>query len=500
MRIKVILGDITEQDVDAIIVNLFEEVKVPGGSTGVIDKALGGLITNLIGDGEIRGKESEITLIHTNGKIKPVRVVVVGLGNKTKFTVDVVRSVSGNVCRYLANRSIKNVASVVHGGGIGGLNPSDCAKAITEGAILGLYKFDKYKSKKTQGSNIDKFSIVEVDKTKITDIKKSVSEGMVFAEATNLCRDLANEPGNIMTPTELSEVALNVGNSTGMEIGVIDKTKMEELGMGALLGVAQGSVQSPKLIVMKHKGDQANQENNIGLIGKGITFDSGGISIKPSLKMGDMKGDMAGAAAVIAAMKAISTLDLKINVIGIIAAAENMPGGNAQRPGDIVRTMDGTTIEIENTDAEGRLVLADAVTYAKSLGLNKIVDVATLTGAIAIALGNIYVGAFGNNDELMNMVVSAGGSVGENIWPMPISDKYIDQYSSTVADFKNTGGRLAGSITGAQFIGEFSKDLPWVHLDIAATSRSESNSGWNVKGATGITVRTLIQLAKGLSE
>jgi leucyl aminopeptidase len=269
--------------------------------------------------------------------------------------------------------------------------------------------------------------------------------------------------------------------------------------MGALLGVAQGSREPPKLIVIEYRGDPDDQDNNLGLIGKGITFDSGGISIKPAANMGAMKGDMAGGASVISAIKAISKLGPKINVTAIVAATENMPGGRAQRPGDIVTAMNGKTIEIDNTDAEGRLVLADAVSYARTLDIGRIVDVATLTGAIVTALGNVCTGAFGSDQDLTDAVVEAGKSVGERIWQFPTFDDYRDQYKSDVADFKNTGGRAAGSITGAQLIGEFAGGAAWVHLDIAGTSKTDKLKGYNPKGATGVPVRTLVRLAQDLA-
>ena len=500
MKITVEAGDITEQAVGVIVVNLFEGVKTPEGVTGAVDRALDGAITRLIEEGEVRGEKNELTLLHTLGKMAPARVLVVGLGKEASLNADRVRNASAAACRYLRARRVSDVATVSHGAGIGGLDARQSADAIAVGGLLGLYRFDRHKTNNTTKGAIDSLKIVEQESSNIEALEAGVAEGQTVADATNLCRDLANEPGNIMTPTQLSEAALEVALESGLKVEVIDRPRMAELGMGALLGVAQGSEQPPKLIVLRYTGDPEDESNNLGLLGKGITFDSGGISIKGAAGMGAMKTDMAGGAAVIAAMGVIGKLKPKINVTGIVPATENMPGGRAQRPGDIVTAMNGKTIEIDNTDAEGRLVLADAVAYARSLGLTRLVDVATLTGAISIALGKVCSGAFGNDQPLMDAVVKAGNSVGERVWQMPTYDDYKEQYKSDVADIKNTGGRNAGSITGAQIIGEFTDGAAWVHLDIAGTSRSDLLNGYTPKGATGVPVRTLVQLVKDMAK
>jgi leucyl aminopeptidase len=499
MEIKVASGDITKQEAGAIVVNLFEGVESPVGATGAVDRALDGAISRLIEEGEVKGKRGELTLVHTLGKMAPSRVLVAGLGKKADFDVDRVRSVSAAACRYLRSRGVKEIATVAHGAGVAGIDARESGQAVAEGAVLGLYRFDRHKSKDESGRDIEALTIVEHNESKLSDLEAGVADGEVLAKAVNLCRDMANEPANFMTPTQMAEAALDVARESGLRLEVLDRPGMEELGMGALLGVAQGSDEPPKLIVLRYAGDPEDESNNLGLLGKGITFDSGGISIKRAAGMGAMKGDMAGGAAVIAAMGAIGALKPKINVTAIVPATENMPGGGAQRPGDVVTAMNGKTIEIDNTDAEGRLVLADAVSYACTLGLGRIVDVATLTGAMSVALGKICSGAFGNDTDLLDSVVDAGRHVGERIWPMPTYDEYKDQYKSDVADIKNTGGPSAGSITGAQIIGEFAADASWVHLDIAGTSRTDSTRGYNPKGATGVSVRTLVHLAQKLA-
>ena len=500
MEIKVASGDIAARQVAAIVVNLFEGGTSPGGATGAVDRALDGAISRLIEEGEIAGKKGEMTLVHTLGKMAPSRVLVAGLGKEANFDVDRVRIVSAAACRYLRSRGVRDIATVAHGAGIAGMDVRSSAQAIAEGSLLGLYRFDIHKAKNESDRDIESLTIVEQDESKLNDLEAGVADGKLLAKAVNLCRDMANEPANFMTPTQMTEVALEVALESGLQLEVLERPKMEELGMGALLGVAQGSDEPPKFIVLRYAGDPDDETNTLGLLGKGITFDSGGISIKRAAGMGAMKGDMAGGAAVIAAMGAIGSMKPKINVTAIVPATENMPGGGAQRPGDVVTAMNGKTIEIDNTDAEGRLVLADAVSYARSLGLDRLVDVATLTGAMSIALGKVCSGAFGNDQLLLDSVVDAGRHTGERIWAMPTFDEYKEQYKSDVADIKNTGGASAGSITGAQIIGEFTDGASWVHLDIAGTSRTDSVKGYNPKGATGVPVRTLVRLAQELGK
>lgn len=499
MKFEVVVGDISGRDTDAIIVNLFEGITHPGGATGAVDRAMDGAITRLIADGEIKGKRGEVTIIHALGKIAPTRVVVAGLGKASDFNAEAVRSVSGETARRLRSIGVSRFSTIAHGAGIGGMDATESAQAIVEGTVLGLYEFNRFKSSKNDDKSVDMVEIVEFDGSKLADLQLGVERGLVMSDAVRACRNMVNEPGNRMTPSRMAERALKAAHDSGIEIEVMDTPDLEALGMGAFLGVAQGSKEPPKLIVMKYEGDPENADNNLAIVGKGITFDSGGISIKPSANMGDMKGDMAGGAAVISAMKVIGQVGPKINVMGIVAATENMPGGGAQRPGDIVTTMSGKTIEIDNTDAEGRLVLADAVYYAHSKGIRRIVDIATLTGAMSIALGHICSGLFGNDQDFIDQVRASGDMAGERLWQLPTYDEYKEQYRSDVADIRNTGGRPAGSITGALIIGEFVGDAAWTHIDIAGTSFSSKTNGYVVKGGTGVMVRTMVKLAETLA-
>jgi len=499
MELKVVIDDITKLEVDALIINLFEEVSQPSGATAAVDKALDGAITQLIATGEIKGKLGELTLIHTLGKIPARRVLVAGLGKQTELTLDRIRGIIAEACRFLQEKEVKRVATIAHGAGIGGIEPEKAAQAIAEGGILGLYTFRRHITKKPETSEIEELLIVERDESKLSQLEKGCAIGRVMAEATNLARDMINEPANFMTPADMAEVAKKVAAEYNLECTILEREQMQELGMGALLGVAQGSRQEPKFILLQYKGDNSSQKT-LGLVGKGITFDSGGISIKPSEDMADMKGDMAGGATVVAALRAIAQLKPKINVTALIPATENLPGGAALKPGDVLKAMNGKTIEIISTDAEGRLILVDALSYARKLGLSPLVDVATLTGACRIALGDVSTGAFTNDQEFLNKVIDAGEQAGERLWQMPMYEEYKEQNKSEVADIKNTGGRYGGAITAAQFLSEFTEDTPWVHLDIAGTSRSDKEKGYLVKGATGVGVRTLVNLAIALAK
>ena len=501
LKIDVQSVDIIGIDTPALVVNLFRGVKKPGGATGAVDKALGGVITQLIEDGEIKGSTGETTLIHTLGKIKPSRVLVAGLGTQDKFDVQVVRRVSAEVVRFLRRKGISSAATIAHGAGIGGLDPQLSGQAIAEGAHLGLYKFGTYLTKNSDSTNeFEHLTVVESDKTRAKAIDAGIQLGSTVAKASITARNMVNEPANHMTPSRMAEAAQKVASDQGLKIEIMENAQMKNMGMGAFMGVAQGTDEPAKLIVLRYDGDPENPENNLGLIGKGITFDTGGISLKPPGGMEAMKGDMAGGASVIAAMEIIGQTKPKINVLAVIAATENMPGASAQRPGDVVRAMNGKTIEVINTDAEGRLVLADALCYAREQGITRLVDVATLTGAMVTTLGKACTGVMGNDGQLVQQTIDAGKKTGEKFWELPMFDEYKDLIKSDVADMKNSGGRQAGSISAALLLAEFVDGAAWVHLDIAGTSTSDKAAGYLVKGATGVPVRTLAQLATDLAE
>jgi leucyl aminopeptidase len=384
------------------------------------------------------------------------------------------------------------IATILHGAGIGGIELEASAEAIAEGALLGLYSFTKYK--KPEYEDIEEMLIVVREKEKVPILESVIGKGKLVAEATNLARDMVNEPANYMTPSQMAEAAKKIASKYNLEFKVFDQEDMEAMGMGALLGVAKGSNQPPRLITLSYKGDE-HSKKAIGFLGKGITFDSGGISIKPSEGMGEMKDDMAGAAAVMTALGAIAQLKPKVNVTAIIPATENLPSGSALKPGDVLKAMNGKTIEVISTDAEGRLILADSLSYARKLGLSPLIDLATLTGACRVALGTLYSGLFGNDQDLVDKALRAAERTGERMWQMPMPEEYKEQNKSEIANVKNTGNRYGGAITAALFLAEFVDDTPWVHIDIAGTALSSKESGYTVKGATGVGVRTLVELA-----
>jgi leucyl aminopeptidase len=491
LDIRIVVGDVTKFRGDAVVVNLFEGVKVPGGATGVVDAALGGTIRKLIRAGEVTGKWGEQTLVHAQGKLPVDRILVMGLGKPEDFTLDRVRIVSAEAVKHLRKIGARQVGSIVHGG----FNAAQATQALSEGALLGLYRFTRYKRDNDDvKKEIEALAIVERDRQKLRAMTEAVRRGRIVAEATNVARDLVNEPGNTLTPTELGRRAREVSRRARIRCQVLGPQELRRLGARALLGVARGSQEPPRFIVLEYRGGR-REGPHLGLVGKGITFDSGGISIKPAEKMETMKGDMAGAAAVIAATSAIALLKLPIHVTALVPATENLPSGTALKPGDVLRAMSGKTIEVVSTDAEGRLVLADALHYACTRKVSHLVDVATLTGACVVALGTVNSGAFTNNQALLDKLLAAGRVAGEKIWPMPMDAEYDELIKGDVAEIKNTGGRKGGAITGAKFLQHFVGDTPWVHLDIAGTFETDKEKGYQPKGATGVMVRTLVELA-----
>jgi leucyl aminopeptidase len=498
MEIKAVAANLSGVKSGALLVSHFENGEPLEGDAGVLDKLLGGAIARLVSLKEIKGKLGEATIIHTAGKLAAERIVVIGMGKKKELNLDKIRRATAEACRLLRRKGVETIASSAFGAGINEISLEDAAQAMAEGAWLGLYLFQQHITKPTDYGEVKELSIVENDIFKVPYVEKGISSGKIFAEAANLARDMVNEPANYMTPTDMANTAVKVATTHGLEITILEKEQMKELGMGGLLGVNQGSVQPPKLIVLNYTGNKS-AATELTLVGKGLTFDSGGISIKPSERMSEMKGDMAGGASVIAALGAIAQFKPGINVRAIVPATENMPSGSAYKPGDVLTAMNGKTIEVISTDAEGRLILADALSYAGKLGTRRIVDIATLTGACMVALGTICSGAFTNNQELVDKVIAAGERAGEHIWQLPMYEEYKEQNKSDVADIQNTGGRYAGAITAAQFLAEFVGDTPWVHLDIAGTFMSDKEQGYNIKGATGVPVRTLIYLVMNLS-
>lgn len=498
MQYNVIVQNADEIKTGALAVFYFQGQDSLSGKLEAIDLKLGGIIKQLIGVGEIKGKAGEVTVIHSGSKVKPQRIVVCGLGKKDLFKPDAIRQAAGSACKNLLKKNINEISFLLPEKGMTGLDEELAAQLLVEGAGLGAWSFKKYFTSPDNGSGIDVINLVATDGQQER-IKTGVEKGRIITEAANLAREMSNEPANYMKPSDMARIAEQVAEEGNLEIEILDQLMMKELGMRSVLAVAQGSSNLPNFIIMKYNG-LPGEDIDLALVGKAVTFDSGGISIKPSEKMEAMKMDMSGGAAVIAAMKAIAALKPALNVVALVAAVENLPSGTAQRPGDVVKAMNGKTIEVISTDAEGRMTLADVLTYAGNMGAKRIVDVATLTGACVIALGEVATGMFSNNQELADMVKEAGEEAGEYMWQMPMYDEYKEQYKSDVADFKNVGGRDGGAITAALFLGEFAGTVPWVHLDVAGTAMIGKDRKYWSKGGTGVPARTLINLVLALAE
>ncbi len=452
--------------------------------------AQGGWLAELRSSGEFTGKLYELAILHRPQGVSAKRLVVIGGGKREKFSTVELRRIAGVLVRALKGKGVRSIALQLEASA-----GADPVSAAVEGAVLGGWESDRYKSdpKKTS-KRIDEFT-VSVSGENRHELESAAQHGRIIAEAQNFTRDLVNDPPNKLTPEVLAEAGKTTAAEFGLEFKALDREAMASLGMGALLGVAQGSSSPPFLITLEYRPSRTEGQDHLVLIGKGVTFDTGGISIKPSDGMEKMKGDMAGAAAVIGAMRAIAQLKPSIPVTGYAPLVENMLSGNAQRPGDIVTALSGKTVEVLNTDAEGRLILADALTYANRNGATHVVDIATLTGAIGVALGHYNFGAFTNNQEFLERYLSAARAAGEKAWQMPMDDDYKEYLKSAFADLPNIGGRYGGSITAAWFLREFADPTPWIHLDIAATAWLDEAKAWLSKGATGVAVRSLVQLA-----
>ena len=491
VEISVSKGLLEETPANVLVVNLFEGVKIPAGATGAIDIALDGLISKFIIAKEgFDGKFGKMYLLPTYGKIAAEKVLLVGLGKNKDFTPNRLRELSAKIikkCRKMGNA--KKVISVLHGAGIGGYDPEISARMIAEGTLIGSYSFDKYKTEKSS-KKVDEFVIVDMVEENCKKAKAGVKKGKIIGSALNFARDLSNEQPAYATPSKLAEIAQSFKD---LEVKVYDKDEIEKMGMGAFLGVAKGSSQPPKFIHMHYKGsNQKLIQRKIAIIGKGICFDSGGLDIKPPSSMLNMKDDMSGAAAVLGVMSVLKDLKPNCEVHGIIAACENMPGCSAYKPGDVLTAKNGKTIEVDNTDAEGRLTLADALCYACELDVDEVIDIATLTGACVVALGSAASGIMGNHQPTIDKLIKCANSGGEKMWQLPMFDEYKESLQSDVADMRNTGSRMGGAQIAGIFLQNFVKKVHWAHIDVAGTAFLDKPQNEFPKGATGAGVRTLI--------
>ena len=470
------------------VVGVFEPRKLSDAAVA-LDRASKGYLARILKRGDMEGKAGSTLLLHNVPNMKSERVLLVGLGKSEAFRDRQYSEAVTNAIRALKSTGAADALLYLPESGVAKRDIGWCVAQATIAARAAAYRFDQMKSRPEKpSSELRKLAFGISDKKSQRTAATGLEQGLAIAHGVSLARDLGNLPGNVCTPTYLANAARDLAKHYRMKIQIIERAEMEKLGMGALLSVARGSVQPPKLIIVEYRGGPAGQKP-VALVGKGVTFDTGGISIKPSPEMDEMKFDMCGAASVLGTLKAIAEMKLRINVVGVIPATENMPGGNATKPGDIVTTMSGQTVEILNTDAEGRLILCDALTYAERYKPQAVIDIATLTGACVIALGHVVSGLFANDDALAHEVLAAGEASGDRAWHLPLHDEYQEQLNSNFADFANIGGRPGGAITAACYLARFTKKMKWAHLDIAGTAWLSGKA----KGSTGRPVPLLTQ-------
>ena len=496
MQIQLENQPYTSIQADALVTYIFDKENKLDGVLADIDHAMDGRLTALVAAGELTGKSLETVLVHFPEGLDAKRLLLIGAGKPEKFSQSDLRKIAGTALRYLKSRGVKKFVFLAREGERG----SAAAQAVTEGLGVADFESNKYQTEKKASKEIQSVLLAGFDANQNGNLPESVEHGRVIAESQNFARDLINEPSNRLTPRMLAARAEAMAKEVGLGVEILDERKISELKMGALIGVAQGSVEPPRVIVIRYTPENARPDAPVlGLVGKAVTFDTGGISIKPADNMEKMKYDMGGGATMLGAMRAIAYLKPAVPVIAVIPATENMPGGRAQKPGDIQVAMSGKTIEVINTDAEGRMVLADGIFYARKLGATHLIDAATLTGAIQVALANVHVGAFGTPREYLDQFLESAKAVGEKMWPMPMDDEYEEMIKSNIADIRNTGsGKGGGAITGAWFIKEFAEDTPWIHLDIAATCWVDEGKPWLAKGPTGVAIRSIVDFAMKL--
>jgi leucyl aminopeptidase len=476
---------------DLLAYPLFEDEPEDAPALVALDKATGGVVRTVRSSGEFKPKLHNTCLIHNPRGLKAERLLLLGAGKKGEVSLARWRDLAGTAARSAKSAACKTVAlaarSETHLGSL--------ARVCAEGALMGNYDSDLYKTREKEDRELERFLVLDLKGRSPESAQENIRRGTIIGNAVNLARNLGNEPANVLTPASFAERCAIAGASAGLDVQVLERDEMEKLGMNTLLAVARGSEEPPKLIILRIKGQRRRKGAPLyALLGKGVTFDSGGISIKPAEKMEDMKADMAGAAAVLGAMVSLAQLRPSQQVMGLIPAVENLPSGKATKPGDVVKTLLGKTVEIINTDAEGRLILADTLAYARSIGATHLIDIATLTGACVVALGMVNAGMMGTDQKLMDRLRRNCEITGERLWQLPLDDDYRKAIQSEIADIKNVGNRWAGAITAGKFLQEFAEDTPWVHLDIAGVDLDHDGRPFAAKGATGFGVRTLTQL------
>ena len=491
-------GNIASRPAGAVAIGIFQGERRPTGAAGAIDRASRGAVTALLRSRDFTGRFLETAVLYPSG-LRARRLIVVGLGQPEELSPHRVRLVAGQAARRARDLGARTLATPAHGAGRGGIEPERAARAVAEGSILGDYRFTAYRTDPGPPP-LDRVEIVELDAASSVRMRPAILDGARVARGVCLARDLASTPGEDLPPERLGQKALAVARAAGATARVLGKAQLERLGMGGLLAVGRGSANPPCLIVLERgpgggrgAATAARPARTVVVIGKGVTFDTGGISLKPRENMNKMKYDMSGGAAVLGLFSALQGVELPLRLVGLIPAAENMPGGRALKPGDVVRMMDGTTVEVTNTDAEGRLLLADALAYSRRYEPEAVVDLATLTGAISIALGHLAAGLFTPDEDLAAELLAAAAETGERLWRMPLWPEYASELRGDTADFVNWAGREGGSILAATFLRHFARDLPWAHLDIASTAWSPVDRPHEPRGPTGFGVRLLLE-------
>jgi leucyl aminopeptidase len=492
MRVTVQVGKVETAATEVLVLTHCDGEGLGTQDAALLDRALGGSLRKLLQSKEFEGKANEVLLYHTQGSVPAKRLVLVGLGKKNDVTLETIRQAMGTAAKRVRQAKAGSFTVVLPTVIPTRMSSVEVAQAMVEGAILGSYQFTVYRTAAAEHA-VGGMKVLIPQKGQLKQVSEGVRRGVATAEATVFVRDLCNHPSNVLTPTRVAEEAKAIAKAEKISIKILEQKEMERLGMGALLGVARGSQEPPKFIILEYNGAKKKDERPVVLVGKTITFDTGGISLKPAENMEHMKADMTGGAEVLASIRAAARLKLPLRLISILPVAENMPGGRAMKPGDVVTTLSGKTVEVQNTDAEGRLILADGLSYAMRYKPAALIDIATLTGACVVALGQFAIGMFGTDQALKEQVRKSGQKAGERVWEMPLWEEYFEQLKSDVADMRNIGGRGGGMITAALFLSKFVGDCPWVHLDIASTDWSERERAYVPKGPTAIGTRLLLQ-------
>lgn len=493
MNIRVEKGIAEKYPCELLLLFSFESPDPLEGPIKSVDLKWKGFLTTLINQGDFKGELFQCRLLHTQGALPAKRVLLTGLGKKEEFDLEKWRGAASKAGQFIRDSGIKQFAFQIKA--VKDQSEEELTESFVTGFLLGTYQFNEFKTlERDKIKKIDEGALLGKTEEEIGQIKQGLKRGQIISDAVCLARDLANAPSNQVTPTALAEKAVEIAKDEGLGIEVLDLGQAEAMGMGAFVAVAKGSQEPAKFIMLEYNKEKGL--DTIVLVGKGITFDSGGISIKPADRMEQMKADMSGAAAVLCTMKAASKLKLPLHLVGLIPATENLPSGKAYKPGDVLKTLSGQTVEVISTDAEGRLILADALTYSLRYQPKAVIDLATLTGAVVIALGDYVIGLFGNDESLQEKIEGAAGKTGEKVWRLPLWDEYFDYLKSDVADFKNVGTRAAGAIIGGIFLSKFVEKTCWVHLDIAGPAFIEKERPYMPKGGTGVGVRLLLQLLR----